>query len=130
MRWVTLVIPGWSYRKINKLCTDESLTMRNSKTTFEAGWARNRHGGRCVSRHGPQMIFYPARYHADLGSIFAMGDIISLLPPDKMDVCVLEGGHLNWFRAPDGWISFQFVVGIVHTVSRILYCCMHACWKC
>jgi hypothetical protein len=37
---------------------------------------------------GLQMIFYPARYHADLGSIFAMGDIISLLP--KMDVCVLE----------------------------------------
>jgi hypothetical protein len=88
MRWVTLVIPGWSYRKINKLCTDESLTM-GKQEDYIRSWLRDEAGmadAACPDT-GLQMIFYPARYHADLGSIFAMGDI-SLLP--KMDVCVLE----------------------------------------
>jgi hypothetical protein len=34
--------------------------------------------------------FYNARYHAGLGSVFAMGDIIQQLPQDELDVCVLE----------------------------------------
>ncbi len=65
------------------------------------------------------IVFYNARYHADLGSVFAMGDIIQELPPDELDVCVLEEPeHLNWFRAPsmNSWTKqYNYVVGIVHT---------------
>mmetsp|Transcript_3216 Transcript_3216/g.4273 ORF Transcript_3216/g.4273 Transcript_3216/m.4273 type:complete len:1023 (+) Transcript_3216:214-3282(+) len=63
---------------------------------------------------GLQIIFYPSRYHSGLKSIFAMGDIASLISSEKddddnnsnisnnnTDVCVLEEPeHLNWFRTP------------------------------
>lgn len=66
-----------------------------------------------------KIVFYNARYHADLGSVFAMGDIIQELPPDELDVCILEEPeHLNWFRAPsmESWTKqYNYVVGIVHT---------------
>mmetsp|Transcript_24820 Transcript_24820/g.58229 ORF Transcript_24820/g.58229 Transcript_24820/m.58229 type:complete len:942 (-) Transcript_24820:682-3507(-) len=66
-----------------------------------------------------QIVFYNARYHAELGSVFAMGDIIQELPPNELDVCVLEEPeHLNWFRAPsmESWTKrYNYVVGIVHT---------------
>jgi digalactosyldiacylglycerol synthase len=66
-----------------------------------------------------KIVFYNARYHADLGSVFAMGDIIQELPPEELDVCVLEEPeHLNWFRAPSmkSWTKrYNYVVGIVHT---------------
>jgi digalactosyldiacylglycerol synthase len=66
-----------------------------------------------------KIVFYNARYHADLGSVFAMGDIIQELPPDELDVCVLEEPeHLNWFRAPsmESWTKrYNYVVGVVHT---------------
>jgi hypothetical protein len=66
-----------------------------------------------------KIVFYNARYHADLGSVFAMGDIIQELPVDELDVCVLEEPeHLNWFRAPsmESWTKrYNYVVGIVHT---------------
>ena len=63
-----------------------------------------------------KIIFYPARYHSGLKSIFAMGDILSLI--SNRDICVLEEPeHLNWYRAPgEGWTSsFHYVIGIVHT---------------
>jgi len=78
---------------------------------------------------GLEILFYPARYHSGLGSIFAMGDIMeTVLLSDsadggddeqrQLDVCVLEEPeHCNWYRAPgDGWTQrFNYVVGIVHT---------------
>jgi len=66
-----------------------------------------------------KIVFYNARYHADLGSVFAMGDIIQELPSDELDVCVLEEPeHLNWYRSPsmESWTKrYNYVVGIVHT---------------
>lgn len=70
------------------------------------------------AERGLEILWYPARYHTGLRSIFAMGDIMQLMDPNKMDVCILEEPeHCNWFRAPgDGWTQrFHFVVGIVHT---------------
>lgn len=67
---------------------------------------------------GLKIIFYPARYHSGLGSIFAMGDIGALIPDKESDVCILEEPeHLNWYRAPgDSWTNkFNYVVGIAHT---------------
>jgi len=67
---------------------------------------------------GLKIIFYNARYHSGLKSIFAMGDICQLIPDAESDVCILEEPeHLNWYRAPgEGWTKkFNYVVGIVHT---------------
>ncbi len=73
---------------------------------------------------GLRIIFYPARYHSGLKSIFAMGDICAVLRNYtdgnrlKDAVCILEEPeHLNWYRAPgEGWTKvFNYVVGIIHT---------------
>ena len=68
---------------------------------------------------GIQIMFYPSKYHSGLGSIFAMGDICSLIKDEDADVCILEEPeHLNWYKAPstDNWPrKFCHVVGIIHT---------------
>jgi hypothetical protein len=129
MRWVTLVIPWLELPEDQQALYGRVFENEQEQEDYIRAWLKDEAGmpdAACPDT-GLQMIFYPARYHADLGSIFAMGDIISLLPPENMDVCVLEEvEHLNWFRAPgDGWTKrFQFVVGIVHTSKCSL------CWKC
>jgi len=50
---------------------------------------------------GLRILFYPARYHSSLGSIFAMGDIASLIPDNYADVCILE--------EPEHLVRFPFV---------------------
>ena len=76
------------------------------------------------AKSGLKIIFYPARYHAGLKSIFAMGDICAVLRNQTDDndladaVCILEEPeHLNWYRAPgEGWTKvFSYVVGVLHT---------------
>jgi len=72
---------------------------------------------------GLRILFYPARYHSGMNSIFAMGDIICALRNQTDNnlsdaVCILEEPeHLNWYRAPgEGWTKvFNYVVGVVHT---------------
>jgi len=74
------------------------------------------------SEGGIQIIFYPARYHEKMSSIFAMGDLCEYMVqqhnltigPDA--VCVLEEPeHLHFFRATSFRDYFCFVVGVVHT---------------
>jgi len=51
-------------------------------------------------------------------SLYAMGDITSLIPAEEADIVVLEEPeHLNWYRGPgEHWTNkFKHVVGIVHT---------------
>ena len=67
---------------------------------------------------GIKIVFYNARFHPGLKSIFAMGDMLSLIPDEEADVVILEEPeHLNWYRAPGkGWTQkFRFVIGIIHT---------------
>jgi len=71
---------------------------------------------------GLGILFYPARYHSTLKSIFAMGDLIQTVilqhNTTELDVCILEEPeHCNWYRAPgDSWLQrFHYVVGIIHT---------------
>jgi digalactosyldiacylglycerol synthase len=67
---------------------------------------------------GIKIVFYNARFHPGLKSIFAMGDMLSLIPDEDADVVILEEPeHLNWYRAPGkGWTQkFRFVIGIIHT---------------
>jgi digalactosyldiacylglycerol synthase len=84
-----------------------------------------------------QIHWYPARYHAALGSIFALGDICSRLPLEtaslvtsnekegecdtiatshKSPICILEEPeHLNYYRGGHWRTRFGHVIGIIHT---------------
>jgi hypothetical protein len=81
---------------------------------------------------GIAIQWYPARYHAALSSIFALGDLCEMIPEDgpecssnslghtKSDmICILEEPeHVNFYRAPgrESWRDrFGHVIGIVHT---------------
>eukprot|EP00934_Nitzschia_sp_Nitz4_P001832 Nitzschia sp. Nitz4//scaffold26_size159584//103796//105835//NITZ4_002501-RA/size159584-processed-gene-0.237-mRNA-1//-1//CDS//3329545112//1832//frame0 len=63
--------------------------------------------------------WYPARYHAALSSIFAMGDLCELVSESESKICILEEPeHVNFYRAPGrlSWRDkFPHVIGIVHT---------------
>jgi len=62
--------------------------------------------------------WYTAWQNPAENSIYSMGDITALIPPDEADICILEEPeHLNWYRAPgESWTKrFKHVVGILHT---------------
>ncbi|KAG7368349.1 hypothetical protein IV203_031092 [Nitzschia inconspicua] len=85
------------------------------------------------SEGGIAIQWYPARYHAALSSIFALGDLCEMIPtsPDETYqeattrsqksnmICILEEPeHVNFYRAPgrESWRDrFGHVIGIVHT---------------
>mmetsp|Transcript_17241 Transcript_17241/g.31238 ORF Transcript_17241/g.31238 Transcript_17241/m.31238 type:complete len:585 (-) Transcript_17241:850-2604(-) len=125
---VTLVIP-WLELEEDRLeiyGPDRMFSSNQEQEKYIREWLRNdaHMVDAADSESGLRIIFYPARYHSGLNSIFAMGDIISVLRnqtdgDDLADaVCILEEPeHLNWYRAPGtGWTKvFNYVVGIVHT---------------
>jgi hypothetical protein len=56
-----------------------------------------------------EILFYPARYHSGLRSVFAMGDIMDVVPPANRDVCILEEPeHCNckWVLVDEADIFF------------------------
>jgi len=121
-RMVTLVIPWLELEEDRLEVYGQKHQFSNSaeQEVYIRNWLRDKAEmpKEADSEVGLQIMFYPARYHPGLKSIFAMGDIPSLIPDSDADVCMLEEPeHLNWFRAPeDGWRKkFNFVVGIIHT---------------
>jgi hypothetical protein len=98
-----------------------NFTCPEDQESYIRTWMRDQAGlvEEADSEVGLKIIFYAARYHSGLKSIFAMGDICNVIKDDEeADVCILEEPeHLNWYRAPgDGWTKkFNFVVGIMHT---------------
>jgi hypothetical protein len=118
--WVTLVVPWLELSQDQEILYNRVFSSQQEQEEYIRAWLREDGNLEDVADPdtGLQLLFYPARYHAGLRSIFAMGDIMSYMDPRKMDVCVLEEPeHCNWFRCPgDGWTKrFQYVVGIVHT---------------
>lgn len=121
-QWVTLVIP-WLELEEDRLELYGSANQFANQTEQEQyirAWLRDEAGmpDEADEESGLRILWYPSRYHPGLKSIFAMGDLISLIPEEDADVVVLEEPeHLNWYRAPgDGWAKkFQYSVGIVHT---------------
>lgn len=72
------------------------------------------------SQGGIAIQWYPARYHPNLSSIFAMGDLVELAPPDSSEmICIMEEPeHINFYKAPGKFNyrdKFAHVVGIIHT---------------
>ena len=119
---VTLVIP-WLEMEEDRLelyGDKHNFTSSEEQEVYIRKWLREEANmpEEADPEHGIKIVFYPARYHSGLKSIFAMGDIMSVIPDSDSDVCILEEPeHLNWYRAPgNGWTKkFKFVVGIIHT---------------
>ena len=123
-RRVTLVVPWLELEEDRLELYGEkfNFTNPNEQEQYIRTWLRDQAGmpEEADESDGIQILFYPARYHSGLKSIFAMGDIVSLIldETDDVDVCILEEPeHLNFYRAPgDGWTKkFNFVIGIIHT---------------
>jgi digalactosyldiacylglycerol synthase len=92
---VTLVVPWLEerddqkrlYGRIFRDCREQEDCIReflNKNANMEA------------ASRGLQIRWYPARYHAGLGSIFAMGDILECCKSDTLDVCILEEPE-HWY---------------------------------
>jgi hypothetical protein len=119
---VTLVIPWLEMEEDRQsLYGDKyNFSTPEEQEAYIRNWLREDAGmpEEADPERGIKILFYPSRYHSGLKSIFAMGDIISVIPDEDADVCILEEPeHLNWYRAPgDGWTKkFRFVIGIIHT---------------
>jgi len=124
---VTLVIP-WLELEEDRLelyGNNHNFTTSQEQEDYIRDWLRGANMNEEADPvNGLRILFYPARYHSGLKSIFAMGDICATLRNQTEGsllsdaVCVLEEPeHLNWYRCPgEGWTKvFGFVVGIVHT---------------
>lgn len=62
-----------------------------------------------------RIVFYSARYHPELGSIFSVGDVPALIPDEDADALILEEPeHLNWCAAVGcvGRYCFVWVVDV------------------
>ena len=93
---------GYNYM-VRRTC----LRDQEEQEQYIRSWLRDEAGmsDEADPDHGLRILWYPARYHPGLHSVFAMGDLISLIPDEDADVVVLEEPeHLNWYRAPgEGW---------------------------
>ena len=115
--WVTLVIPWLELPEDQQKIFNEVFNSTKEQENYVREWLRNQADMRQAADN-LHIVFYNARYHAGLGSVFAMGDIIEQLPSDELDVCILEEPeHMNWYRAPGkGWTKrYNYVLGIIHT---------------
>lgn len=121
-QWVTLVVPWLELQQDQEQLYGQVFPTQQEQEDYIRSWLRDKAGMSDAANPetGLRILFYPARYHSGLCSIFAMGDLLNMIEEKggPMDVCVLsEPEHVNWFRAPgDGWtMKYKFVVGIVHT---------------
>lgn len=119
---VTLTIPWLELEEDQEFLYHTTFSSQQDQEAYIRDWLTTQANLSNWVAQGITILFYPARYHYDLKSIFAMGDLIKqvILRHNKteLDVCILEEPeHCNWFRAPgDGWTQqFQYVVGIIHT---------------
>jgi digalactosyldiacylglycerol synthase len=125
---VTLVLP-WlesSKDRIALYGTDWKDATPQDQEAFIRNWLCDSAGlplESNVAQGGIGIQWYPARYHAALSSIFAMGDLCALIPQAEATrhdmICILEEPeHVNFYRAPGrlSWRDkFPHVIGIVHT---------------
>jgi len=126
-QWVTLFIPWLELveDRIELYGSENKFDTMQEQESYIRDWLRKEANmaEEADPIDGLRILFYPARYHSGMNSIFAMGDIICALRNQTDNnlsdaVCILEEPeHLNWYRAPgEGWTKvFNYVVGVVHT---------------
>jgi len=115
---VTLLIP-WLEIDDQKRLFPQGLVFdsKTEQAQYIRGWL-SQHSNLGKDTLKLRLRFYDGRYHKAFGCIFPVGDVISLIPDEEADVCILEEPeHINWYRpAATPWTSkFNFVIGIMHT---------------
>ena len=99
-QYVTLVIP-WLELEEDRLelyGPNHNFANSHEQETYIRDWLKNDASlpEEADPIHGLRILFYPARYHSGLKSIFAMGDICAVLRNQTTDgslsdaVCILE----------------------------------------
>jgi len=116
----TLAVPFISDLAVQrKLFKNVTFTTKQEQGDFVRSWlnSSNEYAGEKLN-----IVFYDAVYVNTMRSIFAMGDLPSVVTSNstgRLDaICILEEPeHLNWYRAPGpSWREkFTHVVGICHT---------------
>lgn len=107
--WVTLVIPWLELPEDQEtLYNGRVFASSQEQEEYIREWLRTEAKMPDVANE-LDIVFYPARYHDGLGSIFAMGDIMDNLNNNAtLDVCILEEPeHCNWYAKTK--ISMYFV---------------------
>jgi hypothetical protein len=106
---VTLVIP-WLELEEDRLelyGPDYAFSNTQQQETYIREWLRHEAHmeDAADSEGGLKIIFYPARYHSGLKSIFAMGDICGVIRNQTSDresladaVCILEEPEVSFFN--------------------------------
>lgn len=87
-RWVTLVVPWLELPEDQKELYGLVFENEIAQEEYIRTWLAQQ-GGMPDAAEGLKILWYPARYHSELRSIFAMGDIMSILEGEDLDVCVL-----------------------------------------
>ena len=91
--WVTLVVPWLELPEDQEeVYNGRVFNSMEEQEAYIRSWLRN-DAGMPDAADGLSIVFYPARYHSQLHSVFAMGDIIDQLPEQQrnsLDVCILE----------------------------------------
>jgi hypothetical protein len=87
-RWVTLVVPWLELPEDQQELYGRVFASEAEQEAYIREWLATQ-GSMPDAAQGLKFSWYPARYHSELRSIFAMGDIMSLLEEDELDVCVL-----------------------------------------
>ena len=81
-----------------------STTTKSIGMTKQEAWIRHYSSTACqmpIESKQLVIIFYPAFYQANFGSIFPKVDLCNYIPTELVDVAILEEPeHLNWFRMP------------------------------
>jgi hypothetical protein len=98
--WVTLVIPWLELPEDQEtLYNGRVFASSQEQEEYIREWLRTDAKMPDVA-NDLDIVFYPARYHEGLGSIFAMGDIMDNLNNNAtLDVCILEEPeHCNWYE--------------------------------
>jgi hypothetical protein len=116
---VTLMLPWLERRTDQERVYGESQTFEspNEQEGYIRDWLRNT-ANMPEAADNLRIRWYTAWQNPAENSIYSMGDITALIPPEEVDICILEEPeHLNWYRAPgESWTKrFKHVVGILHT---------------
>lgn len=116
---VTLMLP-WLERQADQekfYGKDQTFDTPDAQEAYIRNWLRDA-ANMPEAAKDLRIRWYTAWQNPAENSIYSMGDITALIPPDEVDICILEEPeHLNWYRAPgESWTKrFKHVVGILHT---------------
>jgi hypothetical protein len=73
------------------------------------------------------LLFYPAKYHSQLSSIFALGDLCELLPTCEDGVCILEEPeHGTWGSSARSTGMICCIAHLLFGASLLLFACVQS----